>query len=101
MTVNCVSFLVFLAFLTVIYYIIRPKYQWICLLVASCAFYALAGTTVFAYVLITCVSTYAAVRWMESLDLELAKHFAMCGEGSPSRIKRRRRHAQNSKKRKS
>lgn len=81
MTVNCVSFLVFLAFLTVIYYIIRPKYQWICLLVASCAFYALAGTTVFAYVLITCVSTYAAVRWMESLDLELAKHFAMCGEG--------------------
>lgn len=68
MTINSISFLVFLAVLIIVYYLIPKKFQWICLLAASLYFYAMAGTTVFTYILITCVSTCLAARWMGQMD---------------------------------
>jgi alginate O-acetyltransferase complex protein AlgI len=73
MTINSLSFLVFFGVLTILYYLLRPKYQWILLLTASLAFYALAGTRNFFWLLATCVTTYGAVCLMERLETSLSR----------------------------
>lgn len=77
MTVNSLAFLVFFTLVAVLYYLLRPrKYQWFLLLVASIAFYALAGTRNFLWLLATCITTYGAARWMEALDRRLTDSLA-------------------------
>lgn len=51
-------FILFLAILCVIYYIIPKKYQWMLLLIASYLFYFFAGAKYILYILTTTISTY-------------------------------------------
>lgn len=75
MTVNSLPFLVFFTLVAVIYYLL-PRFQWVVLLLASFVFYSLAGTRNFLWLILTILTTYGAVRWMEALDLDLKKRQA-------------------------
>lgn len=70
MTVNSLPFLIFFTAVAILYYLL-PKYQWFLLLIASVVFYALAGTRNFLWLITTCLTTYAAARWIEKLDEKL------------------------------
>lgn len=83
MTVNSLSFLIFFAAVAVLYYLLRPKYQWFLLLLASLAFYALAGTRNFFWLISTCVTTYGATRIMEHMDETLTKALASTLKAAP------------------
>lgn len=61
-------FLLFAFVLVVAFYLIPQKWQWLCLLVASCFFYASAGLGNCIYIAITALSAYGAGWWMQSLD---------------------------------
>lgn len=67
MTVNSITFFGFLLFTVIIYYSVKPKYQWICLCVASYIFYILTGVSTLVYIFITIISTYIATNWMQNV----------------------------------
>lgn len=56
------EFILFIAVLFILYYIIPKKFQWMLLLAASYVFYSFAGVKYLAYILATTVSTYFASR---------------------------------------
>ena len=74
------GFLAAIALLLVVYYLIPKKTQWVLLLVASYAFYLLAGIEYLFFILFTTVSTYLAalamVRRLEKQDAYLAENKA-------------------------
>ncbi len=74
------GFLAAIALLLVVYYLIPKKTQWVLLLVASYAFYLLAGIEYLFFILFTTVSTYLAAyamgRRLEKQDAYLAENKA-------------------------
>ncbi len=58
------EFLFFLAAVFLLYYLLPKKCQWIVLLTASYAFYALAGIEYLAFIAFTTVSSFIATRLM-------------------------------------
>ena len=61
------QFLLFLATLFLLYYLIPRRFQWILLLVANAVFYAFAGWSGFIYISVTILSTYFAGRRMSAI----------------------------------
>lgn len=99
MTVNSLSFMVFFLVVALCFYLLPQKFQWICLLVASLAFYALAGATTFVWIFITCVTTYLAVRQMERMD-DALKASLKSGEPLSKDEQKQAKAAEKAKKRK-
>jgi alginate O-acetyltransferase complex protein AlgI len=64
------NFIVFIAALFIIYYIIPKKYQWMLLLAASYTFYFFAGAKFLAYIGLTTISTYLVSMKISSLHRE-------------------------------
>lgn len=59
------QFLLFAGLLVVVFYLTPKRFQWVCLLVASCVFYATAGIANCGYILFTALTAYTAARLME------------------------------------
>lgn len=60
MSFTSYEFIAFLIAIFLLYYLIPKKFQWILLLLGSCLFYAYAGISFLAYILITAISTWGA-----------------------------------------
>ena len=67
MTINSLAFLAFLAVVYLLYFVVRGKYQWIVLLVASYAFYLTAGITPVIFVFATTCVAFFSARRMEKV----------------------------------
>ncbi|MDD2503134.1 MAG: MBOAT family protein [Clostridia bacterium] len=63
------SFIIFIAVLVVLYYLIPKKWQWILLLAASYFFYSFAGAGYLVFIIATTLST-----WYASIRLDRLKH---------------------------
>ena len=61
------NFLVFLALVITVYYLVPRKYQWCVLLAASYGFYLSSGITHVLYIIGTTLFTYGAGRWMQKI----------------------------------
>lgn len=61
------SFIIFVALLFVIYYLIPKKYQWMLLLAASYLFYSFAGIKYIVYILSTTLSVYIVSHKIDKL----------------------------------
>ena len=70
------EFLLFLAVLFPVYYLIPKKTQWVLLLAANAFFYAFAGWNGCIYISVTIVSTYLISMHMEHIRLGREKYFA-------------------------
>jgi D-alanyl-lipoteichoic acid acyltransferase DltB (MBOAT superfamily) len=68
------SFIIFIALLFLIYYIIPKKYQWMLLLGASYLFYSFAGVKYLLYILLTTISTYVVSRKISNLQQIQSKY---------------------------
>ena len=66
MSYTTLAFFVFLAAVTLLYYLFPGKqYRWVILLAASCFFYLYASVRYAGYILFTTLSAYGATLWME------------------------------------
>ena len=61
------NFLVFLALVITVYYLVPKKYQWCVLLAASYGFFLSAGIPHLLFVLASTLFTYGAGRWMQKI----------------------------------
>lgn len=68
------QFLGFLLIVFLLYYLIPKKIQWIFLLVCSYGFYLYGGIKPVFFMLFTTITTYAAARWMDSMDFRHKKY---------------------------
>lgn len=61
------SFLLFLAVVFIVYYLVPGRFQWIVLLVASYVFYLFAGPKYLIYIMATTLTTWLAARQIDKL----------------------------------
>lgn len=80
MALNSLTFLIFLAVVVLIYYIVPKKIQWVVLLVASYGFYLSSGLDHVIYIIATTLFTYGAGRLMQSFRDKQKKEIAAMGE---------------------
>lgn len=62
------SFLIFMILLVIIYYFIPKRWQWICLLLFSIAFYAISGIKTMIFILITALSAYICAIYIGKIQ---------------------------------
>ena len=68
MSFTSLSFIIFMAVLVIVYYIIPKKLQWILLLIASCGFYIYGGGKTILYLLFVAGTTYCAGLILSKLN---------------------------------
>ena len=82
------SFILFIALLLVVYYIVPKRLQWIILLIANFVFYCSAGSLYWVFILLTSFTVYIAGIIMGRLDDRLSDYNAKIRSGEiqkPSR----------------
>ena len=73
MALTTFRFFIFAIILIIVYFIVPKKGQWIVLLVASIAFYALAGLENSFFIVITALTTFFSAWWIEKETLNCSK----------------------------
>ena len=66
MSFTSLAFVAFAAAVLLLYYLVPKRGQWVVLLVASLAFYAIAGAWYLPFILVTIATTFLAARLMAS-----------------------------------
>ena len=79
MALNSITFLLFMAIVVLIYYIVPKKFQWIVLLAASYAFYLYSGLDTVLYIIGTTLFTYGAGLWMQKIRDKFQKNLQSLG----------------------
>lgn len=74
MQFTSISFLIFAAFLLVLYYLVPEEHQWIVLLTASLTFYLCAGIRYLGFILFTILDSYASGLLMQFNNDKLAAY---------------------------
>ena len=67
MALNSFKFMIFLAAVVFVYYVVPKKLQWAVLLVASYGFYLASGVDNVAYIIATTLFTYYSSHWMQKI----------------------------------
>lgn len=80
MALNSLSFMLFVAAVVTVYYIVPKKFQWVVLLVASYGFYLSSGIKQVVYIVGTTLFTYLAGRWMQKIRSEFHSELKALGE---------------------
>ena len=88
MALTSFNFLVFLAVVITVYYLVPKKYQWCVLLVASYGFYLSSGIAHVLYIMGTTLFTYGAGRWMQKLRDDFQTQLQDAGDGLTKEEKR-------------
>lgn len=67
MALNSLTFLIFLAVVVTVYYLVPKKYQWLVLLIASYGFYLSAGVKHVLFIIGTTIFTYFSSHLMQKI----------------------------------
>ena len=67
MALNSINFMIFLAFVVAVYYLVPKKFQWLVLLIASYGFYLSSGMDNVIYIIATTLFTYYSSHWMQKI----------------------------------
>lgn len=97
MALNSLKFLVFLAAVLVVYYIVPKKFQWAVLLVASYGFYLSSGIDNVVFILFTTLFNYASGLWMQSIRDKQQGQVKALGDGVTKEQKRELKKIANKK----
>lgn len=74
------SFILFLAVVITLYYLVPKKYQWAVLLVTSYMFYLFSGIKPVLYIIFTTLVTYGSGRWMQRIRDDFTKQLEELGD---------------------
>lgn len=90
------NFIVFMAVVFALYYLLPKKWQWGVLLAASLAFYAFAGAEYFVFMLFTIATVYAATMAIDKRQAKtaayLAEHKAALSREEKKAVKHKAKH---------
>ena len=92
------EFLVFLAAVFLLYYLLPRRTQWVTLLCASYLFYALAGVKYLAFIAFTTVSSFAVARLMGKVSEREKKYLADMADSLSKDEKKAYKSAQKKKR---
>ena len=67
MSITSFSFFFFVCAVLLLYFLVPRRFQWVVLLIASCAFYLSYGAQYILYVLFTSVTVYSATVYMQGI----------------------------------
>lgn len=76
-----IKFLVFLALVVFVYYLVPKRFQWSVLLLASYGFYLASGLEQVFYLMATTLFTYGSARFMQRLRNKNQERIASLGDG--------------------
>lgn len=85
MTINSLNFVLFVAIVSLIYFIFPKKFKWVVLLVANYIFYFICSNFLIIYMLITTLSIYILALIMGKIDI---KTKTRCKEETDRKIKK-------------
>ena len=95
MSLFSIAFLVFLAALAVVFFLIPKKWQWICLLVFSYAFYLLVGSPrTIVFLIVSTVSVFLGGVWIDNVQQRFEQTKS---EPSETPLKERKKRTQKKK----
>lgn len=77
MTFTSLSFIVFIIVITILYYVLPKRFQWVILLSASLMFYISFGWKAIPFVLVSSFTIYLATRKMDRIYSKLAQDIAI------------------------
>ena len=67
MSITSFSFFFFVCAVLLLYFLVPRRFQWVVLLIASCAFYLSYGAQYILYVLFTSVTVYSATVYIQGI----------------------------------
>ena len=97
MTLNSLPFLLFLAAVVAIYYVVPKKFQWLVLLIASYGFYMATDITHVVYIIGTTVFTYISGRIMQKMRDKFQEELKALGEDATKEQKQQMKKAVSKK----
>ena len=89
MTINSLNFILFVAIVCILYFIVPQKAKWVILLIASYIFYWLCSNLLIIYILITTLSIYVLTLKMGEIDSETKE---LCKKEQDRVVKKRLKH---------
>lgn len=87
MAINSIGFLVFVAIVCLLYFIVPKKMKWMVLLASSYIFYFISSTKLMAFMIITTISIYLAALQMEKVDKQTKLQMASLEKEQKKQIK--------------
>lgn len=78
MAINSLEFIVFIAIVVALYFLVPKKTKWIILLIASYVFYFLSSSFLTIFLMITTLSIYLAALGMGKVDEKTKLLIANC-----------------------
>ncbi len=97
MTLNSLAFLLFLAVVLVVYYLVPKKFQWAVLLVASYGFYLSSGVDNVLFIIFTTLFSFSAGLWMQKIRDKQQDQVKALGEDATKEQKRELKKVANKK----
>ena len=73
MSIISLTFIAFVILLTIVYFLLPYKFQWLILLVASFAFYIMNGWRSLLYILVTILTQYFLAIALDNKNMEMEK----------------------------
>ncbi len=81
MSIITIGFIVFVAAVIVAYFVFPRRLQWVVLLIANFAFYAMSGVKLLLFIIITIVMVYLAALCIEYITKETKLEAKVSGGG--------------------
>lgn len=95
MAINSLNFIIFVAIVCLLYFVVPKKIKWVVLLIANYIFYWLCSKKLIVYMLITTISIYLLALWMGKID---SKTKELCKNEQDRAIKKQLKHKAKTKK---
>ena len=89
MAINSINFIVFVAIVCILYFMIPKRFKWIVLLIASYIYYWLCSKILIIYMLITTISIYVLTLRLGDIDSENKE---LCKKEQSKEIKKQLKH---------
>ena len=95
MAINSLNFIIFVAIVCLLYFVVPKKIKWVVLLIANYVFYWLCSKKLIVYMLVTTISIYLLALWMGKID---SKTKELCKKEQDRAVKKQLKHKAKTKK---
>ena len=95
MAINSLNFIIFIAIVCLVYFVVPKKIKWVILLIANYTFYWICSKKMIVYMLITTISIYLLALWMGKID---SKTKELCKKEQDRALKKKLKNKVKTKK---
>ena len=95
MAINSLNFIIFIAIVCLVYFVVPKKIKWVILLIANYTFYWICSKKMIVYMSITTISIYLLALWMGKID---SKTKELCKKEEDRKVKKQIKNKAKTKK---